>query len=132
STISLYRRVAASDPSYPAVCSRCGEQSIADQSLLGSLSWIEVPALALAGVLWLLTNDRLLAYQIAVVAAVLFLPGSLCLVPLRPLAKEEPYPELLVTVVKPIFGPLAYVSFLVAVFSVLLIAAYVQLFLFEP
>lgn len=130
STISLFQRVAASDPHYPAVCSKCHCQSVADQSLLGTFAWIEAPALVLIGLLWLLTNNWLIASQIAVVSVVLFLPASLLFVPLRPVPQQLPFSESLgaVTVVAPVFGPVAYVLFLVVVFTVLGWAAYVFLF----
>ncbi len=128
-TISLFQRVAASAPSYPAVCSKCNCQCVADQSLLGSFAWIEVPALLLIGVLWLITNDWFLASQIAVASVVVLLPASLLFVPLRTVPRQDPYPESLgsVTVVRSVFGPAAYVLFLVFVFGVLIWAAYVLL-----
>lgn len=91
---------------------------------------IEIPALVIIGVLWRTTDNLLLAFQIAVVSVALLLPSSLFFAPLRPVPKQEPYPKSLgvVTVVQPVFGPVAYVVFLAVVYSVLILGASMFLF----
>lgn len=128
-TISLYQRIAASDPAYPATCRVCKQQSVLDQSQLGAFVWLEAPALGLTGLLWLITDDVMLASQIAVASVLLLLPGSLFFVPMRVHAQPEPCSPSLVTVsvVEPVFGPVAYVAFLLAVFIVLVGSTYVLL-----
>lgn len=119
-TISLFRRVAASSPYYPVTCPACGGKSVMDQSFLKTLVWIEAPGLLVYGILRLLTGDPLLATQVTVVLAVVLLPVSLLVAPLRAVAREAPVLGApgAVTMVKPVFGPFGYVLFLAAVFAV--------------
>jgi len=129
-TLTLLQRVAASDPDYPALCPRCGCRSVTDQSLLGTFAWVEAPAMALAGVLWLLTGSGLLAARIAVASAALVLPLSLFRVPLRPVPAPQAYPaELGVgTSARPVVGPLAYGVLLLLAFAAVLAGAGALLF----
>lgn len=126
-TISIFRRVAASSPCYPAVCPVCNGESVMEQSFLRALVWIEAPGLLVFGIIRLLTGDPLLATQITAMLAVVLLPVSLFVVPLRAVTKQSPFPGALgaVTVVKPVFGPVGYALFLAAVFAVLAWVAWV-------
>ena len=129
-TLTLLQRVAASDPDHPALCPRCGCRSVTDQSLLGTFAWVEAPALALAGALWLFTGNGLLAARIAVASVVLVLPLSLFRVPLRPVPASQDYPaELGVgATARPVVGSLAYAVLLVLAFAAVLAGAGALLF----
>ena len=131
STISLFQRIAASDPAYPATCSKCKGESVTDQSMLGSFALVEAPALALIGLLWFVTGNLILASQIAMISALALLPASLFFVPLRAVQHQRTYPAPFsnVTDVKSVFGPVSYVIFLVVVFGVFLWGSYVLVLL---
>ena len=123
-SISLLRRIAASDRDYPAVCPNCGCHSVTDQSLLGSFAWIEAPALALIGVIWFLTGDSLLAARIAIASVAVLLPVSVLAVPLRLASPATAFPESLgvITTPRPRIAPVFYVAVLLAGFVAVALA----------
>jgi hypothetical protein len=92
-TLTLLQKVAASDPSYPAICTECRKGAVADQDRWVWLAWPDLPVYLLVGLMWLVTRSHAMALGITAVVFCLVMVSHLLVLPLQPAPEPADYPE---------------------------------------
>lgn len=92
-TLTLFQKVAASDPSYPAICPECRQGAIVDLDRWTWLAWPDLPVYLLVGVMWLVTRSQAMALGIAAGAFCLVMVSHLLVLPLQAAPEPANYPE---------------------------------------